>query len=151
VPARDSCLLLADARTILITMDQEIHIVFQCRNCGSAIWLPHASLGYMFGSQWHRKIDAPALAFPCSVCNHLETYSLHGDSPFHRPLDTPQWDVRHGETWHVGWLKCGVESCTSPLPLFEQQPKTNSLAWEWKNLRCPNGHAVPLQRPRLSV
>jgi hypothetical protein len=59
-------------------------------------------------------------------------------------MDTLQWDdpAKFGQTEWRGWLKCDVEDCKARLPLFEQEPKANSVVWNWESLVCPEGHLI---------
>lgn len=138
-------------------MKRTNHYYFACPNCPADIWLPSERLGYIFHAPAHRTIDAPALGFPCRRCSYLGTYSLHRDSPFFGKRDGSHWSdpAIFGETEFLGWLRCAVGDCKSPLPLFAQwsatttaeERRANIETWRWENLKCPQEHPIFRQRP----
>ena len=124
---------------------------FGCPQCGARFLLPHESLGQMFADPALQRISAPFLAFPCRTCKSVEAYSLQGDSPYKRELDTTVVaTLPENPVTLSGWLQCVGEGCMLLVPLFVQWSETTTEAervadtstWKWENLKCPQGHAI---------
>jgi hypothetical protein len=138
-----------------IVIETEIpHCCFYCAGCGSAILLPHDSLGLPFGGPLIRRIEARSIGTVCSSCNHVGVYSLfHGCTGYssrHRFVPARP----HGKTMLLDWIRCNERTCESPLPLFltledeasETKIKDNATHWIWEGLMCASGHEI--QPPR---
>ena len=143
-------LLLTNSERMLYNFTT-LHCLFRCQHCALTIWLPHKSLGHMFGNQELRTIHAPAAIVVCPYCKQVQTcrYQEATDAE-HLASDRAVYLPHSVDTVLAGWLQCEKEECRTPLPLFVQWSETTTeeereadiKTWVWDGLRCPAGHSI---------
>jgi len=112
--------------------------------------LPVGKLGNVFGSPALRSIDASSVGVVCPRCKFVGNYSLFENSPDYNPRDQVILVRPVGETAFIKWLKCEVENCKTPLPLFAiwsaattaEEREADISTWRWEKLHCPQGHKI---------
>jgi hypothetical protein len=130
--------------------DREDVYIFHCKSCEYTMSLRAETLGHTFGTPKLRLLDADSVAIACPKCKHVSNYSLLRGSPGYNPQDDVGWGRPHMETVPLEPLRCEVEGCTTPLPLFamwsatatEEVRKADRSTWQWENLHCPLGHRI---------
>jgi len=129
--------------------------LFLCKNkcCGLPNLLLLDTLRQPFLDRAVPPKDYPDVAFECQHCRRVRIYSLDLDSPYHQKSDTLVACTQSADAVFFVWLESCEGNCRFLLPVFVT-PRTatrepiNMEQWDWKELRCPNGHPISFPQTR---
>jgi hypothetical protein len=128
-----------------------LHWSLQCKHCGAPIWLLVGNIQPLSAPRESPANEFHAIAVADTVCKHVETYTLHQDSPGHSPKNRVILaEPKYGDVVPLGSLQCEAANCGILLPLLALWGRDTTLeerlrdtkTWNWANLRCPKGHAI---------
>lgn len=141
----------SDVLTSMTPNESEVHIVWKCLWCGTAMSLHADTLWRLVTSRDRELRGAVPLGLACPQCSRLGTYqSGHSDNNAF-PVSAQRWEKSRPEEWDlVGWLKCEEAICELRLPLLAswtisttlEARKADIAEWHWEDLKCPAGHSI---------
>jgi len=131
--------------------ESEMHIVWNCLRCGTAMDLHADTVWGLFTSRNREPEDSVPLGLACPQCSRLGTYQSGQSTTNPFPVGAQRWEEPMPEEWDlVGWLKCQDPICELRLPLLVpwsvstimKDRKADIARWQWEELRCPANHPI---------
>jgi hypothetical protein len=127
-----------------------IYYAFHCKNCQIRTRFP---LRTILEATKYRGNEIDSVALACEHCKHVDIYSLKAESPApngseDRVERPPTVEIQiHG---FIKFLDCEDRRCRTPLLVIaprslattDAEDEAYASAWEWDELRCPNGHLI---------
>lgn len=126
------------------------HLLLHCHHCGAPISLRVETLLESPEGQVFQAIGIPPLAVVCPHCKHVRSYSTEQRAPDYDPTAKLVAADRTSDAAFCGSLKCDVEDCRIPLPLYALENIPSDPAdrrqvfakWIWDDVRCRNGDLI---------
>jgi hypothetical protein len=128
-----------------------VHYSLRCKICESPMRLPIDTRPQQSAVPEGQPNDFPPIAVECGRCKSICSYVVHRKFVSSDPkAGSVVTESRPTDAVPAITLECGVEGCTSLLPLYVHWSTTTTVAerkadmqtWRWENLRCPQGHPI---------